>query len=581
MEDTPPAAGRASPWLGRVLVLGVVACLVAAYFGHQRRSTPRPDRVLLVCVVDGSSDARVGLSGRLVAAIAARLQDSGFEVATTSHGPVAESLAAAPGDLVRAGAAVRARWRIEVEVRFTETRTGVPGDYVELHGAGSVRLSSATAPRSDAPRLFAAWGGSRQASVTRAKLVSGPLGTRAASLVVTALAAEGPSSAAESPAGAAMARARQETRAEAAAALTQQAERVRRNAGARGAATTYHGPFDRQMRVWGAGPLGALVWNTWPESPAADALVADSQAQSVQWHAPGGPVRKVWTGPRLYGPPAASRDGGVVAFSEAVYGWARTITVVDAAGLRRLVTAPTETFTAVSPSPRGRWVAAYARACAKCARRLVIHDAREGGVVLSLNDEGGAFGGFAWGDEGALLVLHEPASAPRPDGGTPPRFPGTEQGLWRVDIAQPSTPSRRVFNASKGRRYTAVVHGRGHAALVPRAGSGRGLMVVPLAGGAPAFIATAHRASAPCFSPDGRHLVFDLHFGGDAELATVPIAGGEVRMLTENGTDDLRPVFAVDGRHVFYQASEGQSRGAGQGVSALASLRWPPAAAAP
>jgi len=392
----------------------------------------------------------------------------------------------------------------------------------------------------------------------------------------------------ESPAGAAssMDRARrwaaQEAPAQAAVSSTGLAHRRRRLAEERGGATvTYHGPFDRQMRVWGAGPAGALVWNTWPRSPAADALVPDTQAQSVQWRALGGPVRTLWSGPRLHGPPAASQDGSVVAFSEAVFDWARTITVVDAGGRRRLVTAPTETFSAVSPSPQGQRVAAFARACVKCARRLVIYDVREGSLVLSLDDEGGAFAGFAWAHDDALLVLHEPARAPPAQGGSPQRFPGTEQGLWRVDLTHPSAPARRVFTASEGRRYTALVRGGGRAALVPRAGSGQGLMVVPLDGGPPAFIRTAHRASAPSFSPDGRHLVFTLHFGGDAELATVPVEGGSVRTLTENGTDDRRPVFAVDGRRVFYEAAGRPPHGGDDEVSALASLLWPPMAAPP
>jgi Tol biopolymer transport system component len=94
--------------------------------------------------------------------------------------------------------------------------------------------------------------------------------------------------------------------------------------------------------------------------------------------------------------------------------------------------------------------------------------------------------------------------------------------------------------------------------------------VVDLAQKQSHFIGTPHPASGPRFSPDGTELVFNLHFGGDIEVAVVPLAGGKVEVLTRNGLDDREPGFTADGTRILYEAVARPSTG--PIVSALASI---------
>jgi dipeptidyl aminopeptidase/acylaminoacyl peptidase len=95
------------------------------------------------------------------------------------------------------------------------------------------------------------------------------------------------------------------------------------------------------------------------------------------------------------------------------------------------------------------------------------------------------------------------------------------------------------------------------------------LLVVPAAGGAAKDL-TPGAYDAPPFSlggpddyavaPDGMELCFAMNV--DAEPATstnsdlyvVPIAGGEIRKITDNPAADSSPVYSPDGRYIAYRA---------------------------
>jgi len=74
-------------------------------------------------------------------------------------------------------------------------------------------------------------------------------------------------------------------------------------------------------------------------------------------------------------------------------------------------------------------------------------------------------------------------------------------------------------------------------------------------------------------------LVFNLHFGGDTEVAVVPLAGGTPTVLTKNSLHDRRPVFSADGARVLYEAVS-RDDAVGE-VSSIASIARPTPAQGP
>ena len=54
------------------------------------------------------------------------------------------------------------------------------------------------------------------------------------------------------------------------------------------------------------------------------------------------------------------------------------------------------------------------------------------------------------------------------------------------------------------------------------------------------------------WSPDGQWLVFHARPGGQADLFMIAAAGGELKRLTTDPTDDTMPTFSRDGRWIYF-----------------------------
>ncbi|MBM4063643.1 MAG: S9 family peptidase, partial [Planctomycetes bacterium] len=59
-----------------------------------------------------------------------------------------------------------------------------------------------------------------------------------------------------------------------------------------------------------------------------------------------------------------------------------------------------------------------------------------------------------------------------------------------------------------------------------------------------------HADTDPCFSPDGRTLLFVSNRSGTSQLWTMPVDGGEPRQLTDFGPGVAAPLWSPDGAHV-------------------------------
>ncbi|MCA9546548.1 MAG: hypothetical protein KC613_19220, partial [Myxococcales bacterium] len=173
--------------------------------------------------------------------------------------------------------------------------------------------------------------------------------------------------------------------------------------------------------------------------------------EGLAWVPPGGgDARTIWTGYNIYGYPGISRDGQTLALVEDLLGWAKTVTLVPAAGgePKRLRIDPEKRFSSLSPSPTGRRVAFYERACRRCPSDLVVVAADSGEEVRRLPHEDGQFGGTAWLDDDQLVVLQTPKARPEPaapvEGDGEPAAPAepaearvfeaSGQTVWRIPV---------------------------------------------------------------------------------------------------------------------------------------------------
>ncbi len=60
----------------------------------------------------------------------------------------------------------------------------------------------------------------------------------------------------------------------------------------------------------------------------------------------------------------------------------------------------------------------------------------------------------------------------------------------------------------------------------------------------------------PCFSPDGRDIIFVSNSDGDEELYSYNIKTGKITKLTDNTADDFSPEFSPDGKKVVYISNQ-------------------------
>ncbi|MEX2271193.1 MAG: protein kinase [Vicinamibacterales bacterium] len=94
----------------------------------------------------------------------------------------------------------------------------------------------------------------------------------------------------------------------------------------------------------------------------------------------------------------------------------------------------------------------------------------------------------------------------------------------------------------------------------PQRGIGRSEMwVVPVAGGQPRLV--SEDAVQPAWSPNGRRIVYWARTGsaGTGDIWTIPAGGGAPVAVTSEPSIDWNPVWAPDGRHVYFASNRGGS----------------------
>ncbi len=106
-----------------------------------------------------------------------------------------------------------------------------------------------------------------------------------------------------------------------------------------------------------------------------------------------------------------------------------------------------------------------------------------------------------------------------------------------------------------------IVFSTSHVANPYSVSEAGGLWIVSVDGGEPTRIVDDDRAFMPSWSPDGERIAFWMMPDGQRELATVPVAGGAPVLVTRDVAVDWAPVWAADGRSLYFASDRGGTVG--------------------
>ena len=127
--------------------------------------------------------------------------------------------------------------------------------------------------------------------------------------------------------------------------------------------------------------------------------------------------------------------------------------------------------------------------------------------------------------------------------------------LWLFDLA--SGESRKVDTGSAARCNNDHVLSPdgGQVGLSSAGPEGRSLVyVVPLSGGEPRLVTPVGPSYLHGWSPDGRTLAYCAERGGEFDIYTMPVEGGEETRLTDAPGRDDGPEYSPDGRHIWFNS---------------------------
>lgn len=95
------------------------------------------------------------------------------------------------------------------------------------------------------------------------------------------------------------------------------------------------------------------------------------------------------------------------------------------------------------------------------------------------------------------------------------------------------------------------------AAIEAIAAGGRPIRLLDLRRGKQKDIYARQAAYAPCWSPDGEHIVFDAGGGNNADIWQAPAAGGSAQKIIANPGADWMPTYSPAGKHICFLSNKG------------------------
>lgn len=325
----------------------------------------------------------------------------------------------------------------------------------------------------------------------------------------------------------------------------------------------YHGSFDSDDSLCGVSASGFLSKRSKIRpffSPRNNELAYYRELDHLVWVGFDQREQDVVRGYNLYSYPAASPDGSTVVYIEDIFGWAKTITVVQrSAAPKRVRVDHKHRFQAPRVAPNGKHVAVFDKPCRKCPSNLLVADLSAGKTRYLLEASQGEVSGFDWLSADQLLVAFQPFAPPPAEQNdhaelgistlTPTQAP--PGGLFRVDLSRREPQLEPVYEAQEGERFHWVRSSRdGKFVVLPReAPDGAGLARFDTSSNELRTYPVA-RPYMPEVNHDGSAAVFEQ----DGEIMLFRMDEGDRKQLTNNSARDRYPVFSVDAKRVYYES---------------------------
>ena len=254
--------------------------------------------------------------------------------------------------------------------------------------------------------------------------------------------------------------------------------------------------------------------------------------------------KPIWKGYHVFSYPSAQSDGGRVALVEDLFGWAKTITVVDRSGAsKRVRVDPEHRFVDPKISPGGKYVAVYDRPDRDSPADLMVLDTDAGKEVFGFHTENQSLGGFTWLDDKRLGFVYVPQASS-----------GEEQDFAVVDVSKEPLSIEHPYRAKAGediRMPTASRDGKSVAYVVR--GDPAGLAVLDTQTWTRKVHPIETGVSWPQFSPDGTQITFERIDRGSSDVAVLTLATGAVKKITDGRGDERQPRFSADGKRVVFE----------------------------
>lgn len=570
----------------------------AGILAYSAMTAVQPLKVLVAVAFDGKywfdgSEASATITDEINEQLAAL----GFEPVKPGDPEVLALLEGVDGNLELARKKLNAAYLIEGELTPTVIEHPIEGGYFEARIEGEVRLLAHDGAEPFGTKVTG-WSGAKD-KARALQLVAGGTAPQLAAAEIIPKLLQHPTIAALLEGDAttvgklAPAAKFAKVRAQKLSAIadTYPAHALRRQEKEKGPVpVTYLGDTSKEDSICGTGPGGYLVKTEDTRifvSPRDNRERVLSDMETLTWRQPGGESTTLWSGYNVPNYPSASADGRTVAMCEDIFGWAKTVTIIDAEGARRLRLDPEKRFSGFELSPNGSRVAFYERACRKCEGEVVaLETAGEGPEVFRMAAQGGRFEGMVWTSASMMGLLYEPPEAPAGDEvegdgveedaqpAIPAGFEAEGQSLFLIDVGGTKIP-RRVYTAEPGERLSwPVASPEGdRVAFASRRATGPGLLVVTVADGAALFVPVdARGVTALDFSPDGARIAFNVTTsrGRDEEVAVWD--GVNVAVLTNNPFRDRYPKFSADGHTLFFESLDKDPQRPKRHVSLIASV---------
>ncbi len=328
------------------------------------------------------------------------------------------------------------------------------------------------------------------------------------------------------------------------------------------AKVTYHSTLGADDALGGSTALGFLVKTagiTPFVAPRTMNLTWITGLETLEWRKPGEERKLLWSGYHLFSYPSAAPDGSRVVFAEDLFGWAKTLTVVDPDGkARRLRIDAEHRYSSPKVPAGGKAVALYDRACRECAASLLVVSLDDGKTLFERTPDDGFFSGFAWIDARRLAFLHMPVAFPpdpaegggEADAQKPLKTP--RQTLYVVDFGATPPEAKPVYVVPENERLESLDASRdGKKLVMERLGGQERVAVYDVEAGKLMPIDIRYAAQNPSFSTDGKSLTFTS--SGDVFL--FDLEQKHVRPLTENPWSERYPLFSDDGTRIYFESA--------------------------